>query len=196
MKKLVSGLLLCLINLPLLAQQNFNEHEISGGYTINNLGESYHLVYGLGDRSKLIYLGLRVQENSPLNIMEPIDGIIYRAGKDGRYTGLNLGFQRRFNLAESSIVPFAGIDLDMAYLESHEWITNLSTMETYRYHEAAAMKYVSSLIIGFEARVYRNFFLKQHIGASALFDTRYQGGLFDKYNGMGFNLRFALGYKF
>lgn len=194
--------IICGISLTLNAQHTSSKNgaEIITGYGANTLGKYAHIVGGYHFNSTLIYGGVRIQENSPYNFLFPNDGAVYRGDESGTPLGLIVGFQQNLPIPSWSITPFFFADFEYAYLRSEEKDLYINiqqgTEEFQTSYISGRSLYLPGFGIGFEARIWKDLYLKQVLGANALFDTQYYDHHFPEFNGIGATLRFSLLYKF
>ncbi len=180
--------------------------EISAGYTLNNLGESYHMLLGRGNSRHLFYGGMRVQEHSFYNLSSPTDGEVYRYDAGGKPLGFIVGYQRKVTLPNSAIIPFAFFDFEYAYLNSIEQVINISmqpgTEEVHISANPPRSLLLPAVGLGFEAQIYKQLHIRQFIGGTAFFDPQARGDMvgpsqpLTSFNGIGYSLRLSLLYRF
>ncbi len=180
-------------------------HHAIAGYGLNNLGKSAHVVYALEYKKNLLYGGIRIQENAFDNPLLAENNEVYRSDVGGSRFGFLIGYQRNFHFKGFNIVPLLSADLEYAYLGSWENIplynNNGNFIGIFREEMAARSLWLPGLNVGFEANIYRGLYLKQIIGCTALFDTRYSRQNFNdepfsSFNGLLFGLRVSVAYRF
>lgn len=188
-------------------KQNYyakERNQLSFGYGLNPLGVSANLMYGFRYSKSTIYGGVRFHENSPYNFSDPENSEVFRHDDGGLFAGVITGYQRNFELIHSAITPFAGIELEYAYLSSRmegvEWNTQTSQFDPTIWKIPARSLLIPSLNIGFEAQLHKNFYLRQSLGGASLLDYG-QGAKLDWFtlpqvNGLGINAKLSVLFRF